>query len=130
MQKKLPHVKDKNEDCGQFKQKESRATGNLGAIGVVSNTEDRTPLHYRYWVEAKRIVHRYNKGLRGVKRIIHCHGKGTRRRQKSREEASEHTVQYMWKWSTCGDRSQARSDRKINSKISTIETRSHKNIPC
>jgi hypothetical protein len=28
---------------------------------------------------------------------------------------SEQVVQYMWKWSTCGERSQARSDRKINS---------------
>jgi hypothetical protein len=46
-----------------------------------------------------------------------------------REKASEQIVQYMWKWSTCGERSQAKSDRKINSNISNIKTRSRKNIP-
>jgi hypothetical protein len=35
----------------------------------------------------------------------------------------------MWKWSTCGERSQAKSDRKINSNISNIKTRSRKKNP-
>jgi hypothetical protein len=33
---KLLHVKDKKENCGQFKYKESRATGNRRVIRVIS----------------------------------------------------------------------------------------------